>query len=644
MGSISTWQAVGGYEVAVDAWSGPRPVLRWRSAAGRELKRPPAALKDEPRVRELGALAGWIGDHAAQALTTVERWMTRSLPVPAALIRQVWPDPCWRRVLRYAVVAPCGGPGEVPGAPDVRRAGVLTGVAAGEDGALLVTGLDGDRELDAPLVVIPHPALLDPRGTGLLAAWRKLLETLGGEQGVEQLHRAVYARPDCSPAPGEWGAPHGLTVFGGACFPSGAHFERVVNRFGGRIDGETARFGLGHGGRTYRMAAGLRYQGPLAPVDLRNFSFAECPAGHGVGAYDAVPPPVWSEGIRAMAALYDERDPTESARADARAADSADAYQSFLVACARYAAEGAPRAASPPPTPDDERRLLDAGAVLPGAPEGADEEALTARRYAWPLLAEDGDGFVRLLTPRTVSAQDAVARALGLEPDAGDPVPVGRVPVRRLDFLSRVCGAHPELVREAMGLLPAFQSCAKTALTKPGRAANQLRAGLKKVTAAHPELLPYALDEGARIIAEAGSTAMARTLYTQARGAEKRTGAVDEAVLRDLVAEFTELGVVDPTGLARYRDDLAARTSPQEAHEAYRHLVLEWCRTRSGIGRSGLGNGGGSAPDGVPGEPGRELPASFAVELAKGSARCSPPSTPPRAPPPTGSPRSSPSS
>ncbi|MER7518276.1 DUF4132 domain-containing protein [Streptomyces sp. NPDC126499] len=614
MSPTITWHAVGGYALALDPWTGPRPVLRCRTAAGRELKKLPAALKNEPLVRELTALAGWIADHTAQAVTRVESWMTGSLPVPAALIRHVWPDPCWRQALRYAVIAPAGagsgGPEGERGAPDVRRAGILTGVAPGEGGALSVTGPDGDHELDDTVVVIPHPVLLDPRGRGLLTAWRELLDRLGGQQGVEQLHRAVYVRPDCSPAPGTWGAPHGLTVFHGAAYSSGAHFERVVTRFGGRIDGERAGFGFGHRGRVHRMVAGLRYQGPMAPVDLRNFSFTDCQEGHGTGTYDAVPLPVWSEGIRAMAALYDERDTTPSTGAAAHpAADADDYYQAFLAACAQYAAQGAPRAAPPaPPRPTDERQLLDAGAVLPGAPKSPDEEALTARRYTSPVLADDGDRFVRLLARRTVEAQDAVARTVGLEPDADDPTPVGRTQVRPLDFLSRVCAAHPELVREAMGLLAPLHSCATTARTKPGRAANQLRASLKKATAPHPELLPYALDEGARIVA-AASTAMARTLYTEARSAEKRIGTIDEDALRDLVAEFGELGVLDATSLARYRDDLATRTSPGEAHEAYRRLVLAWCRRKSGS----------AAADGAAPGPRQEVPASFAVEVAKGA-------------------------
>ncbi|MFE5677958.1 hypothetical protein ACFQ7B_04580 [Streptomyces erythrochromogenes] len=51
--------------------------------------------------------------------------MTQSLPVSAALIRQVWPDPYWRRVLRRAVIAPYDGAGagdDGPEGPDVRRA------------------------------------------------------------------------------------------------------------------------------------------------------------------------------------------------------------------------------------------------------------------------------------------------------------------------------------------------------------------------------------------------------------------------------------------------------------------------------------------------------------------------------------------
>ncbi|MFE5945518.1 DUF4132 domain-containing protein [Streptomyces sp. NPDC056480] len=593
--------------MTLDLRSGPKPVVRCRTAAGRELKKVPGSLGAEPVVRELTALAEWIGDHAAGVLTSVERWMTRSLPVSAALIREVWPDPYWRRALRYAVVAPYGGTGA-----DVERAGVLTGVVARPGGALVVAGLDGEeRALDDAVVVIPHPVLLDPHGTGLLERWRKALVSLGGEQGVEQLDRAVYVRPDCSPAPGGRGLREGISAFHGAVFASGAHVERVVRSFGGRIGGERAGFSFGHGGRMYGMVADLRHQGPAAPVSLYDLRFAEARGRQGAGAYDAVPRPVWSEGIRAMAVLYDEREAPSGGSSQQVPADSGSVYQAFLATCAEYATAGAPEAGSPAPRqPAGARQLLAAGAVLAGPPAGPDEEGVTARHYLSPLL--DGEErFVRLAVARAVGAQDAVARALGLDPDAGEATPVGRAPIRPLDLLTRVCRAHPGLAREALGLLAPLRICAKTAATKPGRAATRLLSSLRKLTVNQPELLPYALDEGARIVAAEGSVAMARPLYVEARTAERRLGGIDEDALRELVSEFRELGVVDEKLLKQYRTDLAARSSEGHAYESYRRLALEWCRAENAMPTSVVDDGGTQPRQ-------RDIPSSFAVELAPG--------------------------
>ncbi|WP_306324489.1 DUF4132 domain-containing protein [Streptomyces venezuelae] len=608
--STAVWRAAGEYELALDPWAGPKPVLRCRRAAGREVKKVPTALKDDPVVRELTALAEWIGDHAARALSNVESWMTQSLPVPAALIREVWPDPYWRRALRYAVIAPSDESG---GAIDVARAGVLTEVVARPGGALVVRGLDGaERELGADIVVIPHPVLLDPRGSGLLERWQDVLGPLGGEQGIEQVNRAVYARPDCSPAPGARPAHQGMTVFQNAVHESGARFEALVRRFGGRIGGERAGFSFGHRGRAYGLVADLRHQGPAAPVTLHGFRFTDCSGRHGAGAYDVVPRPVWSEGIRAAATLYDGRDGPVSGSAGSPPDDAGSAYQAFLVACAEYAAAGAPDAGpGKPMRAAGTGELLDAGAVLAGE-AGPGEEVLAARHHGSTLF-EDGGCFVRLVVGRAVEAEDAVARALGLVPESGGPVPVGRVPVRPLDLLSRVCGAHPELAREAMGLLAPLRACARTAETKPGRAAADLRSSLQKLTAPHPELLPYALDEGARIVAAAGSVAMARPLYAAARTAEQRLGGVDEGALRELVSEFRELGVVDEKLLGTYRTELAARSSAGEAYESWRQLVRDWLREESRTPVS-------SARDGVTHVRGRNVPRSFAGELTEGVA------------------------
>ncbi|MEU9981697.1 hypothetical protein [Streptomyces sp. NPDC050856] len=60
-----------------------------------------------------------------------------------------------------------------------------------------------------------------------------------------------------------------------------------------------------------------------------------------------------------------------------------------------------------------------------------------------------------------------------------------------------------------MALLAPLRRCAGTAVAEPGRAATQSRDALTKATAGAPELLPYALEEGARLIARAGSPGLA---------------------------------------------------------------------------------------------------------------------------------------
>lgn len=596
MTTTGSWTSVGEYGLTLDPYAEPKPALRVRGGSGRELKKVPPALKRDPAALELVALADWIGDHAAQARTRVEDWMTRSLPVTAALIRHVWPDPYWQRALRYAVIAPCAD-----GEPDVGRAGLLTGVAAGPDGALELTGPDGRTVLSDAVVAVPHPVLLDPAGSGRLTRWRDLLDEFGGEQGIEQLGRAVYVRPGSSPAPHPHVSHVRIRAFDGAAYDSGSRFERVVSRFGGRVNGETVTFTFEERGGTHQLRVGLRYQGPMAPVDIHDCWWDDAKGRTGAGAYDPVPRVVWSEGLRAMAALYDERD-TEGWGADRRAelpADSGAAYQRYLADCAAYGSAG-----RPPAEPAAPRRttsgsgLLGAGAVLGGAPAGPDEETLTAVRLDWPVL-DEGHHLVRLVPARAVEGEAAVARALGLRPATARPVPVGRVRVRPLDFLAQVSRVHPQHARQAMALLAPLRRCAETAPAKPGRAATQLQQTLEKLTATTPELLPFALYEGAKVVAGAGSPAMAAPLFTEARRLEEsrieesQGGRVDEDALAATFAEFTRLGVVSAKLLQEYRQGLAARLSPAETADRYLRLVLVWCRA------------------------GREAPRSLAGDLAR---------------------------
>ncbi|MFE1500137.1 DUF4132 domain-containing protein, partial [Streptomyces albidoflavus] len=271
------------YELALDAYAVPHASLICRIASGKVLKKVPPQARKHERAELLLALADWLADHTARAAAEAERWMTRSLPVPARLLRAVWPDPYWQRALRHLVVAPY----EPDGSADVTRAGLLVDAGRGTPDGLRVVRPEGELTLTAPLVTVPHPVLLDPDGRGRLELWRRLLDAYGGEQGVEQLRRTVWWRPRAAPANRHsW---HGVDAFDGAEFDSGARFERGVSRFGGRIRGETACFDLHAGPARHPMRIELRWQGPLSSTLMDDVHW-----GHrdrrreGPGAYDDI--------------------------------------------------------------------------------------------------------------------------------------------------------------------------------------------------------------------------------------------------------------------------------------------------------------------------------------------------------------------
>ncbi|MBX9421185.1 DUF4132 domain-containing protein [Streptomyces lateritius] len=564
------------YELALDAYAEPRPTLICRNASGKVLKKVPAQARKDERAEPLLALADWLADHTARAAAEAERWMTRSLPVPTCLLRAVWPDPYWQRALRHLVVAPY----EPDGSADVTRAGLLVGAGPGTPDGLRVVSPEGELILHVPLVTVPHPVLLDPDGRGRLERWRRLLDTYGGEQGVEQLHRTVWWRPRAAPVTRHpW---RGVDAFDGAEFDSGARFERAVSRFGGRIRGETAHFDLHAGPVRHAMRIDLRWQGPLSGTLMNDVRW-----GHhdrrreGPGAYDDIPPVAWSEGTRAAAHLYDSRDGgyRQEERPDASAA-----YQRFLIRCAENTGGAEEPDAAPGATPEvwGERELLDAGAVAPGTSPGADDEdVLTVCRYTWAAL-DDEACLVRLVPGHAADAEDTVARALGLTPvpDHGEGREVvGRVRPTPLGFLARVSRAQPSAVHRAIGLLGVLRACATTAATKPGRAAKALETAVAPLEKQAPRLMTAVLDEGARIVAGAGSPAMAQPLFARAREVENTSGlAVDEdAVIESFVASAA-VGAVSNRALAAHRDALIARAPAPLAAAHHRRLVLAWHR------------------------------------------------------------------
>ncbi|MFF0392883.1 DUF4132 domain-containing protein [Kitasatospora sp. NPDC004615] len=271
------WLTAGDYEVTLEADG----KVACRNAAGRRLKTVPAKLKDDPAVVQLRRLAEWLDAHERQCLATVERWMVRSLPVPAAVLGAMWADETWRSVLRDLVVT--GADGSVAGF--LRDADPARGIG--------VVDLDGDtvRLTDAE-IRIPHPVLLED-----LDELREFAVELDVAQQLQQLHREVWQRPaDLDPKDTQ------VDTYAGGRYKELRELVGRCARLGHRVRGGYAIVPLVEDGRTLeaRVWVGDYYEydecetGSLSWVDAdgRPVPFAE------------VGPVAWSEGMRMAAALH----------------------------------------------------------------------------------------------------------------------------------------------------------------------------------------------------------------------------------------------------------------------------------------------------------------------------------------------------
>lgn len=171
-------EAEGGYALGLD---GERLVCR--NSKGTVLKSVPSKVRKGQVALELLEVRDWLKEHRAECREQVERWLLRSLPVPRAVVQAIWPDPAWRSVLRYLVVAAYRD-----GQRDPDRVGLLLDVDA-ERGCGIVT-LDGETEwIAADELALPHPILLED-----LEDFRELCGELGYEQGFDQLYRETFTR------------------------------------------------------------------------------------------------------------------------------------------------------------------------------------------------------------------------------------------------------------------------------------------------------------------------------------------------------------------------------------------------------------------------------------------------------------------
>lgn len=278
-------EAADGYAVTLD---GTRVLCR--NAAGRALKQVPGKLRDDPEVVRLRQLAQWLERHERECVARIDAWLVRSLPVPAALLAEVWPDAAWQGALRDLVVAPVAA----GGGPDLSRAGFLRD--ADRERGLGVVDLDGDSvRLDTESVLIPHPVLLTAPAE--LTELREFGAELEVAQSIGQLFREVWRRP-ADTAPGAFA----VDAYAGGRFAQLRHATARAVQHGYRVRGGYASCPVLEDGRALEASLWLGADYPEAEAVTGELEWRD-PKGGRVRLGD-VGPVAWSEGERMAAQLY----------------------------------------------------------------------------------------------------------------------------------------------------------------------------------------------------------------------------------------------------------------------------------------------------------------------------------------------------
>ncbi|WP_106400169.1 DUF4132 domain-containing protein [Actinocorallia populi] len=276
------WSAAGeGYEISL---AEGRVVARSTSgrSAGRRLKTLPKALRDHAEVERLRRFAEWLDRHTAECAAQVDAWMVSALPVPSAVLGQVWEDEAWRAALRDLVVV--GG--------DPETTGFLRDVS--ESGELGVVNLDGETvRSSAETVVFPHPVLL-PDLDGL----REFAAELGVTQKVEQIYRATWNKPSDPRSRSD-----ATSEFAGGRYRSRFALVSRAESLGYRVSGGYVIHRLRDGGgRMVQAAVWVGEPHREDECETGGLGWRD-PEGHHL-PFDEIDAVAWSEGMRMAAALY----------------------------------------------------------------------------------------------------------------------------------------------------------------------------------------------------------------------------------------------------------------------------------------------------------------------------------------------------
>ncbi|MGA4540485.1 DUF4132 domain-containing protein [Uniformispora flossi] len=268
------WVRAGDYEVALEDGT-----VVCRNSAGKRLKSVPAKLADDPAVSGLRQFVEWLDRHERACVADVERWMVRSLAVPADVVVRVWPDTAWQAVLRDLVVTTGDGTtGFLRDADPERGIGMVD--------------LDGDTvRVAADEVRIPHPVLLED-----LDDLREFAAELGVDQKIGQLYREVWHKPE-NPADAR-----SVDEYAGGKFDQLRFLLGRATSLGYQVRGGDAVLPVLEDGRTTEAHVWLGDFDPYESTETGQLTWTG-PGGRGLRLAE-VPPVAWSEGMRMAAALY----------------------------------------------------------------------------------------------------------------------------------------------------------------------------------------------------------------------------------------------------------------------------------------------------------------------------------------------------
>lgn len=216
--------------------------------------------------------------------------------------------------------------------------------------------------------------------------------------------------------------------------------------------------------------------------------------------------------------------------------------------------------------------LLEAGAILPGAPQDAALDPMTARAYRHPVLADRT--VVRLVGAAVGPAEDLTMEFLGFAPE-GEPVPVGHTRRQALGFPAWALVHDPANGRHALALVKEMEKLARVAKSKPGNAKEGYDALAARLGAAAPQFLPTFWEQAGRAFIAADNQRTAGSCFTEARRAEQVHGlTVDEDRVRDVHLEFAFAGALTATMLGEYARGVVDRRPAPEAYELVKTLSL----------------------------------------------------------------------